>query len=80
MVFANTLFKCVVFHPTGCQILTSGSDRKIAYWEAFNGQLCRHIYGSQQGAINALDITDDGKYIVTGGDERIVKVVSTERN
>ncbi|XP_055336383.1 cilia- and flagella-associated protein 52-like [Paramacrobiotus metropolitanus] len=74
MVFANTLFKCVVFHPVGCQILTCGTDRKIAYWEAFNGQLCRHIYGSQQGAINALDITDDGKYIVTGGDERTVKI------
>ena len=76
MVFANTLFKCVVFHPLGCQILTSGSDRRVEYWEAFNGQSCRHIYGSQEGAINALDITDDGKYFVTGGDERIVKVTS----
>ncbi|GAU89178.1 hypothetical protein RvY_01758-2 [Ramazzottius varieornatus] len=74
MVFANTLFKCVVFHPLGCQILTSGTDRRIEYWEAFNGQSCRHIYGSQEGAINALDITDDGKYFVTGGDERIVKI------
>ncbi|OQV11641.1 Cilia- and flagella-associated protein 52 [Hypsibius exemplaris] len=74
MVIANTLFKCVVFHPSGCQILTSGTDRKVAYWEAFNGQLCRHIYGSHEGGINALDITDDGKYFVTGGDERVIKV------
>lgn len=35
MVMANTLFECVSYHPEEYQILTSGTDRKVAYWETY---------------------------------------------
>lgn len=30
MILANTLFKCVCYHPEEFQIITSGTDRKVS--------------------------------------------------
>jgi len=30
MVLANTMFKCVCYHPEEYQIITSGTDRKVS--------------------------------------------------
>ncbi|XP_063039846.1 cilia- and flagella-associated protein 52-like [Engraulis encrasicolus] len=74
MVLANTLFKTVCYHPEEYQILTSGTDRKIAYWEVFDGAAIRELEGSQSGAINGMHITLDGEHFVTGGDDKLVKM------
>ncbi|KAK5642123.1 hypothetical protein RI129_008290 [Pyrocoelia pectoralis] len=74
VLFANTLFLCVKYYPTDVQILTGGSDRKLGYWESLDGNLVREIEGSTSGAINSLDISDDGVHFVSAGDDQIVKV------
>ncbi|XP_039596390.1 cilia- and flagella-associated protein 52 [Polypterus senegalus] len=74
MVLANTMFKCVNYHPEEFQIITSGSDRKIGYWEVFDGAAIRELEGSLSGSINGMDITQDGRHFVTGGDEKLLKV------
>lgn len=33
ILFANTQFTCAKYFPSAIQILTSGSDRKINYYE-----------------------------------------------
>ncbi|XP_014815603.1 PREDICTED: cilia- and flagella-associated protein 52-like [Calidris pugnax] len=71
---ANTLFKCVCYHPEVYQIITAGTDRKVAYWEVFDGSLVQEVEGSASGTINGMDITSDGKHFVTGGDDRLVKL------
>ena len=38
-------------------MLTTGSDRKITYWETFDGQAIRMLDGSDEGEVNALAIT-----------------------
>ncbi|XP_053392776.1 cilia- and flagella-associated protein 52-like [Mercenaria mercenaria] len=76
IVFANTLFKCVCYNKDETQIVTSGSDRKIGYWERYDGSIIRSIEGSMTGSINAMDISPDGQYIVTGGDDKLLKVWS----
>ena len=73
-MFANTLFKCLAYHPNECQVITSGTDRKIAYWENFDGSLIRELEGSRAGSVNGLDITADGMYFVTGGNDKLIKV------
>ncbi|XP_020794135.2 cilia- and flagella-associated protein 52 [Boleophthalmus pectinirostris] len=73
IVIANTFFQAVCYHPEEYQILTSG-NRKVAYWNVFDGSPIREIEGSQSGTINGLHITQDGKYFVTGGDDKLVKV------
>ena len=73
-MFANTLFRCVCWRPDECQIITSGTDRKIGYWEVYDGSLIRELEGSRSGSVNGMDITADGDIFVTGGDDKIVKV------
>ncbi|XP_075626823.1 cilia- and flagella-associated protein 52 [Balearica regulorum gibbericeps] len=74
MILANTLFKCVCYHPEEYQIITSGTDRQIGYWEVFDGSAIREVEGSVSGSINGMDITSDGAYFVTGGDDHLVKL------
>lgn len=42
-MYANTLFMCVCFEPRGCQLLTGGTDRRVAYWETGSGNLAREV-------------------------------------
>uniref|UniRef100_A0A2K5NBG1 Cilia- and flagella-associated protein 52 n=1 Tax=Cercocebus atys TaxID=9531 RepID=A0A2K5NBG1_CERAT len=74
MILANTLFQCVCYHPEEFQIITSGTDRKIAYWEVFDGTVIRELEGSLSGSINGMDITQEGVHFVTGGNDHLVKV------
>jgi len=74
MVLCNTLFQCVCYHPELPQIVTSGTDRKIAYWETLDGSQIRELEGSKSGSINGIDLTGSGKVMVTGGDDRIIKL------
>ncbi|MEE6506774.1 hypothetical protein FKM82_007846, partial [Ascaphus truei] len=74
MILSNTLFRCVCYHPEEFQIITSGTDRKIGYWEVFDGSAIRELDGSMSGAINGMDICGDGAHFVTGGDDKLVKV------
>ncbi|CAJ1065978.1 cilia- and flagella-associated protein 52 [Xyrichtys novacula] len=74
MVISNTLFRSVCYHPEEYQIITSGTNRKISYWEVFDGSAIRDREGSQSGAINAMHISQDGRHFVTGGDDKMVKV------
>lgn len=72
--FESTMFKQVVYHPDESQILTTGSDRKITYWDVFDGQAIRMLDGSEDGEINALAITQEGEHFVSGGEDKEVKI------
>jgi WD40 repeat protein len=52
-LFEKTMFKQVLYHPGEAQVITTGSDRKIAYWDTYDGQEIRNIEASE-GEINAL--------------------------
>lgn len=72
------MFMSVRYSPNGVQVLTCGSDRKIGYWETLDGTIIRELTGSSAGALNCLDITSNGEYFVTGGNDSIVKLWSYE--
>ncbi|XP_066256318.1 cilia- and flagella-associated protein 52 [Euwallacea similis] len=74
ILFAKTLFFSVRYYPTGVQILTGGSDRKVAYWEVLDGCLVRELESSPTGAINTLDVSPNGEYFVTGGNDQVIKL------
>uniref|UniRef100_UPI0037E89E24 cilia- and flagella-associated protein 52 n=1 Tax=Semicossyphus pulcher TaxID=241346 RepID=UPI0037E89E24 len=74
MVLSNTLFRTVCYHPEEYQIITSGTDRKISYWDVFDGSAIRELEGSDSGAINGMHFSQDGRHFVTGGDDKQVKV------
>ncbi|KAM6939824.1 cilia- and flagella-associated protein 52 [Xenentodon cancila] len=74
MIIANTLFQTVCYHPEEHQIITSGTDRKVTYWDVYDGSVIRELRGALSGTINAVDITQDGRHFVTGGDDKLLKV------
>ncbi|XP_030062176.1 cilia- and flagella-associated protein 52 [Microcaecilia unicolor] len=74
MILANTLFRCVCYHPEEYQIITSGTDRKVGYWEVYDASPIRELEGSLSGALNGMDISPEGVHYVTGGDDKLVKV------
>jgi len=55
-------------------LVNNQSVSQIGYWETHDGSQIRELDGSKTGSINGMDITPDGMYLVTGGDDRIVKV------
>ncbi|KAJ3079705.1 Cilia- and flagella-associated protein 52 [Rhizoclosmatium hyalinum] len=78
VLFAPSFFKAVSYYPDESQLLTSGTDRKVAYWEAFDGSLIRELEASQSDTINGLDIAANGKHFVIGGSDKLVKVYRYE--
>ena len=74
VLFANTQFTSARYFPTAVQILTSGTDRSLSYWETYDGSLVREIEGSKIGPVNCLDINQTGEYFVSAGTDMVVKL------
>lgn len=73
-LFESTMFKQLVYHPDESQLLTCGSDRKVTYWDCFDGQQIRMLDGSDSGELNALAITDVGEHFISAGEDKVVKL------
>eukprot|EP00741_Cyanophora_paradoxa_P003430 tig00000704_g3333.t1 len=73
-LFASTFFKSIVYFPDESQLLTTGTDRKITYWDAFDGSAIRVLEGSDSAEMCALDISSTGDKFVSGGADKLVKV------
>ena len=75
MIRVNSLFQYTCYGPGDIQIVTTGTDRKIGYWEIQDGSLIREVEGSISGSVNCMDIID-GPNLVSGGDDKLIKVYS----
>jgi len=73
-LFESTMFKSIVYHPDESQLLTTGSDRKCAYWDTFDGQAIRVLEASEDGELTTLSISKSGSHYVSGGEDRLVKL------
>jgi len=72
-MFETTAFKQALLNTEEYQVLTVGSDRKISYWEKFDGQIIRSVEGSGS-ELNTLDITAEGKHFVSGGQDGVLRI------
>lgn len=75
-LFQSTMFKQVLYHPDESQLITTGSDRKITYWDTFDGQAIRMLDGSEDGEVNTLAINKEGNHFASGGEDQVVKLWS----
>ncbi|XP_055376236.1 cilia- and flagella-associated protein 52 [Condylostylus longicornis] len=71
--YANTQFLSALYFPTAVQILTSGTDHRICYWEVYDASLAREVEGSST-SINCLSLNTSGEYFVAGSTDSIVKL------
>merc|ERR1712139_626806 len=66
-LFESTMFKSICYHPDESQLLTTGSDRKVGYWDTFDGQAIRVLEASDECELTTLSISMSGSNYVTGG-------------
>lgn len=71
---AQTFFNGVNIHHDTAIIVTVSSDKRLIFWDAFNASIIRELEASLHSPPNSLCISPDGRYIATGGDDKIVKV------
>lgn len=53
-LFASTFFKAVLYHPDESQLLTTGTDRKITNWDAYDGSAIRIVDGSTAAEVSLV--------------------------
>ncbi|KAH9586177.1 WD40 repeat [Trypanosoma melophagium] len=74
VIYSQTRFRAVEYFIDGSQLLTTGTNKNITWWDAVDCGAIREIPASKTGEVNSLSIAADGRFFVTGGDDRIVKV------
>ncbi|KAJ4457288.1 putative Cilia- and flagella-associated protein 52 [Paratrimastix pyriformis] len=72
-LLASTNFKGVSYTPDNAQILTCGTDRKVVYWDDFDGSTIRELEGSPN-ELAALDIDRTSYAFATAGADKIVRL------
>eukprot|EP00161_Ancyromonas_sigmoides_P001659 TRINITY_DN11424_c0_g1_i1.p2 TRINITY_DN11424_c0_g1~~TRINITY_DN11424_c0_g1_i1.p2 ORF type:complete len:620 (-),score=305.20 TRINITY_DN11424_c0_g1_i1:159-2018(-) len=73
-LFASTHFKDARYFPDASQILTTGTDRKITYWDTFDGANIREVEGSLTAEVSSLDIAADGGAFASGGGDGTLRL------
>jgi WD40 repeat protein len=77
--FESTKFRSVVYHPDFSQIVTVGTDRRISYWEIFDGETLRVMEGVPEGfELSTISISKSGSHFVVGGSDTLVKLYDYE--
>jgi len=71
--FEPNVFTSVLYHPDESQMLTCGSNHKITYWDATDGQAIRVIDGGED-AMTSLDVEPSGEFFVSGCNDKMLKV------
>lgn len=74
VLYANTQFSCAKYYPTGVQILATGTDRRISYWEVYDASLVRDVEASAKGPVSCIALNASGEHFVSAGTDQIVKV------
>ena len=72
-LFESTMFSSAFYHPDGSQIVTSGSNAKITYWEAAAGDAIRVVSGGA-AEITSLSSTKSGDHFVSGAGDTSIKL------
>jgi WD40 repeat protein len=76
IMYSQTYFKAVAYFQDESQILTTGSDRKVTYWDSYECSAIRELEGAKAGEINTLSISPNGQSFVSGGMDKILKIWS----
>lgn len=73
-MFASTVFRRILYHPDESQMITCGSDRRVTYFDSFDGEAIRVLEEASDAELLAMDIEQSGTVFVTGGRDGLLKV------
>merc|ERR1712078_957495 len=68
-LFGSTMFKNLLYHPDESQLLTTGSDRKITYWDNYVGV-------GHSGPITCAAISPNQNFVVSVGQDAAIFIWS----
>jgi WD40 repeat protein len=71
--FEPNVFLNILYHPDESQMLTCGSNFKLTYWDATDGQAIRVLDGGD-GPMTSVDIDHEGEFFVSASDDKLVKI------
>jgi len=73
--FESNVFKTVSYHPDESQMLTCGTNGKITYWDAVDGEAIREIEVADD-FVQSCDVDPSGEFFMSGSGhrERLVKL------
>lgn len=74
VLYANTQFTCARYYPNGVQIIATGSDRLVSWWEVYDASKVRECEASAKGPINQLALNVNGEHFVSVGSDQLVKL------
>jgi len=76
-LFESNVFTQISWHPDESQLLTTGSNYKISYYDAYDASTIRVIDGSFTDEMTALDVEPiDGAWFLTGSADKTIKLWS----
>ena len=73
-LFEATMFQSAIYHPEEYHVITTGSNRNVTYWDRIDGQAIRMLSGSEEGEVNTLSIFNNGKYFISAGEDKKLKI------
>ncbi len=62
----------IAWHPEGIRVVGAGLDKTLRIWDSTTGEYLRSL--GKNTALYALVIALDGRFIVTGGENRVTKL------
>lgn len=74
VLYANTQFSCAKYYPTGVQIIATGTDRRVSWWEVYDASMVRDVEASAKGPVNCLALNGTGEHFVSAGSDQLVKL------
>ncbi|CBH17757.1 putative WD40 repeat protein [Trypanosoma equiperdum] len=74
VIYSQTRFRAVAYYVDESQLLTTGTNKNITWWDSVDCGAIREVPGSKTAEVNSLSLSTDGRFFVSGGADRIVKV------
>lgn len=67
----STMFRCLTYHPDFSQIVTVASDKRITYYDVFDGQPLRIM----EGNANVICTSKSGSHLIVAGQDGMVRLI-----
>jgi WD40 repeat protein len=67
-------FRVFCFNKDATELIAATSDRRLARYDVGTGTLIRETTAVHHGSINTLDVSPSGAYVISAGDDRVLRV------